>query len=213
MIGGFIIAIAVHEFSHAASARLLGDRTAQDAGRLTLNPIRHLDPMGTLLLVITALNPAAPGFGWGKPVPVDPGSLRFGRFGMALVSAAGPASNLLLAIVIGVLVFLGIDGGFLSRRDWIQLLGLNVGLCAFNLLPIAPLDGFGVLVGVLPWSVARRLAWLGQYGPGILLILVFSGAVIGISLLRLILDPVLDVLLGLVGLVSGWLASILASWF
>src|SRR5687767_13405887 len=100
---GFVIAIAVHEFSHAAAARALGDTTAQRAGRLTLNPIAHLDPMGTLMIVLSSV--AGIGFGWGKPVPYDPRAVRFGRFGGALVSIAGPLSNFVVAVMaLGLLV-------------------------------------------------------------------------------------------------------------
>src|SRR5687768_17792178 len=94
---GFVIAITVHEFSHAAAARALGDQTAQRAGRLTLNPIAHLDPMGTLMILLSSL--AGVGFGWGKPVPYDPNAVRFGRFGGAIVSIAGPFSNFVVAVI------------------------------------------------------------------------------------------------------------------
>src|SRR5687768_12653847 len=113
---GFVIAIAVHEFSHAASARALGDSTAQRAGRLTLNPIAHLDPMGTLMIVISSV--AGVGFGWGKPVPYDPRAVRWGRFGGALVSVAGPLSNFLLALVLFlVLGPTGIEQSLLTPQD------------------------------------------------------------------------------------------------
>jgi Zn-dependent protease len=164
--------------------------------------------MGSLLLVVTMFS-GAPGIGWGRPVPIDGASLRYGRMGMAIVSAAGPVSNLLLALVAALALRpLGIEGNNDSRW-WadliVTLLFLNVGLAAFNLLPIAPLDGFGVLMGVLPWSIASRLSWLGQYGPGILLILVFSGSIIRINLLSMILDPVRNVVLrGLLGIAAAF---------
>lgn len=175
---------------------MLGDTTAQDAGRLTLNPIRHLDPFGTLLLVLTTFTGAA-GFGWGKPVPVDGRALKWGRTGMAIVSGAGPLSNVIFAFVcafgLRYSVDLGLgttDGAASVGIDLLfRLIALNVGLCVFNLLPIAPLDGFGVLFGVLPATLAYRLGWLGKYGPPILLVLVFSGSIIGFSLLSLILGP------------------------
>ena len=190
---GFAIAIAVHEFSHAAAARLLGDRTAQRAGRLTLNPLAHLDPMGTLMIVLSSV--AGIGFGWGKPVPYDPRAVRFGRFGGALVSIAGPLSNFVLAaFALAVAVHGPISEDF--GRDIGRLAGLNIGLCAFNLLPIPPLDGFGVAVGVLPRTPAIALARLGQYGPAILLILVFSANILPIrpSLLVRLLEPVASTL-------------------
>jgi Zn-dependent protease len=187
-------------------ARLLGDRTAEQEGRLTLNPIRHLDPFGTLMIVITTFTGVA-GIGWGKPVPVNGAALRNGRAGMALVSAAGPISNVLLAIVSGLLLTQARE--LIGANEWSAglvelLLRVNIGLAAFNLLPIAPLDGFGVLIGVVPAPVAYRLAWLGQYGPGILLILVFSGSILGFSLLSFVLSPfvraVSAIVLGVVNL-------------
>jgi Zn-dependent protease len=180
------VAISVHEFSHALAAWSLGDPTAQRAGRLTLNPLRHLDPFGSILLLLA-------GFGWGKPVPVDPRALRLGRLGMAIVSAAGPLSNLVVALLtalsIRTLLELEVGVSRLVIQFLFLLIALNVGLCVFNLLPIAPLDGFGVAVGMLPWSIAGPLARLAQYGPGILLLLVFSQTLIRIDLLGLILGP------------------------
>ena len=187
---GFVIAIAVHEFSHAAAARALGDTTAQRAGRLTLNPIAHLDPMGTLMIVLSSV--AGIGFGWGKPVPYDPRAVRFGRFGGALVSIAGPFSNFVIAIIaLAIAAYVEIPM-LVGPQDLVGLAGLNIGLCAFNLLPIPPLDGFGVAIGVLPRPVAGALARLGQYGPAILLILVFSANILPIrpSLLARLLEPV-----------------------
>ena len=194
LLVGFVIAITVHEFSHAAAARALGDRTAQRAGRLTLNPIAHLDPMGTLMILLSSL--AGVGFGWGKPVPYDPNAVRFGRFGGAIVSIAGPFSNFVVAvIVLAVTPHFNVTG-LVTQRDLYGLVGLNLGLCAFNLLPLPPLDGFGVLFGVAPRSVAYQLARVAQYGPGILLILVFSANILPFRppLLTRILDPVVSAL-------------------
>ena len=193
LLVGFVIAIAVHEFSHAAAARALGDTTAQRAGRLTLNPIVHLDPFGTLLLILTTVTGAA-GIGWGKPVPVDGRALKYGRAGMALVSAAGPLSNLVLATLVLIVVTRVDLPSQISPRDVQGFIFLNIGLCAFNLLPIAPLDGFGVAIGVLPRPAAMALARVGQYGPAILMILVFSASIIRIPLLSLILEPVIRLL-------------------
>lgn len=206
LIVGFIVAITIHEFSHALAARSLGDLTAQQAGRLTLNPLRHLDPFGSLLLLL-ALFSGAPGIGWGRPVPVDPRNLRYGRAGMALVSAAGPLSNVALAITAAIVIRLlqqsAVDVPPLGLDLISTLILLNVGLCVFNLLPVAPLDGFGVLVGVLPWRLAAPLARLGQYGPGILLILLFSQSIIRIDLLGLILGPPRRALLAFIVRLAG----------
>jgi Zn-dependent protease len=192
LLAGFVIAIAVHEFSHALAARLLGDLTAQRAGRLTLNPLRHLDPFGTLLLVLTTVT-GAPGMGWGKPVPVNGAALRYGRAGMAIVSGAGPLSNFILATLTFIaLNHLAIPPDYEDAVVTFAI--LNLGLCAFNLLPIPPLDGFGVAIGILPRALAYPLARLARYGPMILLIQVFSANIIRISLLSLVLRPVIRLL-------------------
>jgi Zn-dependent protease len=192
LIVGFVVAISIHEFSHALAARLLGDHTAERAGRLTLNPLRHLDPFGSLLLLLTMFS-GAPGIGWGRPVPVDGRALRWGRAGMAIVSGAGPFSNFLLALAtaigFGIALRAGADLPDLAVEIVQTLIILNIGLCVFNLLPVAPLDGFGVAVGVLPAPLAMPLARLGQYGPGILLILIFSGSILRFNLLGFLLDP------------------------
>ena len=198
---GFVIAIAVHEFSHAAAARLLGDLTAQRQGRLTLNPIAHLDPMGTLMIVLTTLSGVS-GFGWGKPVPYDPRAVRFGRLGGAIVAIAGPLSNFVLAVaLLAIAAHVEMPAQFseqVGARDFFRLAILNIGLCAFNMLPIPPLDGFGVLSGIAPWPLSGALERIAQYGPGILLILVFSANILPFRppLLSLLLDPIVDALLG-----------------
>ncbi len=206
LIVGFIVAISVHEFSHALAAWSLGDRTARSAGRLTLNPLRHLDPFGSLMLLLTMFA-GVPGIGWGKPVPVNPRALRFGRLGMAIVSAAGPLANLAIAFLVALAVRAADMRGDAvpawSGQLLVALVALNVSLCVFNLLPLAPLDGFGVAVGVLPLAIARPLARLQQYGPGLLLLLVFSGSLIRIDLLGLLLGPPRRALLALVARAAG----------
>ena len=201
ILAGFLIAITIHEFSHALAAYSLGDTTAQQAGRLTLNPIRHLDPFGTIMLLLITFT-GLPGIGWGKPVPVNGRALRYGRRGMAIVSAAGPLSNLIVAflsaLAFGLLVTRGgltTDSNGVTAARFAQFLfQINIGLCAFNLIPLPPLDGYGVAVGVLPEQLAYGLARLARYGPGILLLLVLSGSVIHISLLSLVLTPVIHFL-------------------
>ena len=179
-----VLGIAFHEFSHAVSASALGDQTARNLGRVSLNPLVHLDPFGTLLLFLM-------GFGWGKPTPVNPYKLRNGpRTGMAVVALAGPISNLLIAsllalpirlgwvpwhdpfVVSGITGWTGTDyvGLFLSAGVFI-----NCILAVFNLLPVAPLDGFKIWLGLLPSDLARPLARLEQYGILILLGLFFLG--------------------------------------
>lgn len=162
-----LIALPIHELSHALVAYRLGDDTAARRGRLTLNPLKHLDPIGSLLILIA-------GFGWAKPVPVNPWKLRFGsRGGYALVAAAGPASNLLMAGLIAVLWRIGLFKGMPLSSAPVQFIlafmSINIVLCIFNLIPLAPLDGSGVLGGLVGEQGARALAQLQTYGPIILI--------------------------------------------
>ncbi len=195
-----IIGITFHEFSHAFAANRLGDPTAARLGRLTLNPKAHLDPTGSIMLLIA-------GFGWGRPVPVDVRRLRNGRRGMAIVSAAGPASNLALALGFGLLFQLGIvtsGGGVaigaLKEFDplaWATLIAsysvlLNLVLAAFNLLPIAPLDGGGILTGILPRAWLPAVAKLQRYGPLVLIGVVGLTYLTDINVLGFLFEPVRD---------------------
>jgi Zn-dependent protease len=166
-----LVGLTIHEASHAWVANRLGDDTAKQAGRLTLNPLRHLDPIGAIMVFLV-------GFGWAKPVPVSPWRLRYGpRLGMALVAAAGPFSNLLIAATVALLWRLRILSGMPA---WVPLLvgvmvSLNVTLLLFNLIPVAPLDGNSVLNGVVGGRVAAALTPLRTYGPMILIGLIFIG--------------------------------------
>lgn len=177
-----VTGIAFHEFSHAWTAYELGDPTAARQGRLTLNPLAHLDPLGTVLLFLV-------GFGWGKPTPVNPYNLRNGpRRGNALVALAGPLSNFFFAALAAIPIRMGWVSivPSLSRIDEAsgnEILGLflfyivlfNVILGIFNLIPIHPLDGFKVALGVLPADLARELQKLAPWGPGILMLLIVLG--------------------------------------
>lgn len=179
----FILSITVHEFSHAFAAYSQGDLTAQQQGRLSLNPIRHLDPMGTFMLLIMAASGF--GLGWGKPTPVNSANLRNGRGSMALVSVAGVISNLVLATLFGLILrsdglpFL-IAGGYLSPAASriviefiLRIIAVNIGLAVFNLIPLAPLDGFSVMVNILPREAGAKLAKYTHWGPGLLMLLIF----------------------------------------
>ncbi len=165
VIVAFVVAITIHEAAHALAATWLGDDLPRLQGRLTLNPMRHLDPLGTLMIAFAS-------FGWGRPVLVNPYRLRFGvNRGMALVALAGPVSNVVLAAAITPVTRQFIDS---SPADTITLalvviVQLNVLLAAFNLLPVPPLDGFSVLVGVVPQPLADRLNELRRYGPYLLI--------------------------------------------
>lgn len=172
-----VLSLSVHELAHAYIATTLGDPTARNAGRLTLDPRAHLDPLGTFMLILTVL--LGFGIGWAKPVPVNPWRLRVGpRVGMALVAIAGPLSNLLIAFVALQLGDLVAGTGVLPR-DLLGLFGalafMNVALAIFNMIPIPPLDGFRVLVGVVPGPWATGLSQLEPYGPMLLMLLVFMG--------------------------------------
>ncbi len=167
-----LVSFPVHEFAHAWMAHLLGDDTAARQGRLSLNPLRHLDPVGALVLIATQA------FGWAKPVPVAPWRLRFGpRVGHALVAAAGPASNLLMAASAAWLWRAGVLRRLPFDLDLAVILfvSINVGLALFNLIPLGPLDGFSVLSGIVNARTARRLEPLGTYGSYILLGLFMLG--------------------------------------
>jgi Zn-dependent protease len=194
----FLIAIDVHEFSHALVAHAEGDVTAKQLGRLSLNPIRHLDPMGTVLLFIMLV--AGFGIGWGKPVPVNPANLRNGRRSMAMVSAAGVAANLITAALGGALIRSGALRDFALGESFVEaLILISVGLAVFNLLPVFPLDGFNVAVNVLPEALGAKLAKYGHWGPGILMLLIFLPQFIpgmrSFNILAAILGPPRDLLL------------------
>ena len=194
-----LIAITVHEFSHAFAANRLGDMTATNLGRLTLNPKAHLDPTGTLMLLLA-------GFGWGRPVPVDPRRLRNGRRGMGVVSAAGPLSNVVLALGFALLFQLGLvtQGDFsrealrsldpLAWLTWVATYSvlLNLILAAFNLLPIAPLDGGGILTGIVPRPWLPAIARVQRYGPFVLIGVIGLSLLTRVNVLGFLFGPVFD---------------------
>ena len=159
----FIVSLTLHELAHGLTAYKLGDRTAKDMGRLTLNPIAHMDPLGSLILVLTYFGGSFL-FGWAKPVMVDPRNLRTSpQVGMALVGAAGPATNFILALISGaVLAHSELTGDAFSIAAY--SLEINVILGVFNLFPIPPLDGSRVIGGFMPRDVYERWAALDQYG-------------------------------------------------
>jgi Zn-dependent protease len=190
-----LIAITVHEASHALVAKRLGDRTAELLGRLTLNPLAHLDPIGSLMFLLI-------GFGWAKPVPIDPRYLSSPKRDLALISLAGPVSNLLLAIVAFVLLSViapafshgqielllaGARGSNPFLTALVQFLQqcvtVNVLLMAFNLLPIAPLDGSKIVQAFVPWQYADQYEEFMRRGPMILLALLIAEDLLGIPLI------------------------------
>jgi Zn-dependent protease len=162
-----ITAVTIHEFSHARIATWFGDDLPRRAGRLTLNPLAHLDPMGSLLFLVAH-------FGWGKPVPINPSAMRNPNVGWALSSAAGPASNLVsAAIVVGLIVSLGRPADTFFHEIVQQFVGISVTLAIFNLIPIPPLDGFGFVFGLSPRPLKIALLPVQRYGGLILLALIF----------------------------------------
>lgn len=160
IIAILIFSVVIHEVSHGFAANYLGDPTARLAGRLTLNPIKHLDMMGSIIIpAILILTSAGFIFGWAKPVPYNPYNLRKGgKWAEAIVAGAGPASNFVIAIIFGLLLRFGISFGF-ATPAFIQIAGIivfvNIMLGVFNLIPIYPLDGSKVLAGVLPYNVGQ----------------------------------------------------------
>lgn len=186
-----IIAITVHEFAHAWAAVRLGDPTPKIQGRLTLNPFAHLDPLGTLMLLLVR-------FGWGKPVQFDPYNLENPKRDSALISLAGPTSNIIFATLFAILYRLFLINGISPTiQQFISpFVILNVVLAVFNLIPVHPLDGGKILVGVLPPQEARLAdRFMSQYGIFLLIILIFP--IFGVAPVFLILDPIINFLLGI----------------
>ena len=174
-----ILSVVIHEVSHGYMAERLGDPTARLAGRLTLNPIKHLDPVGSF--IVPLLMWILPGnfiFGWAKPVPYNPYNLRNQRWGELLVAAAGPASNILLAILFGLVVrFVSVGEAMLSVLLFI--VWINLILAIFNLIPVPPLDGSKILFALLPYQYSNVRAVLERYGLIIILFfIVFLGRLI-----------------------------------
>ena len=205
LASSLVVSLSVHEFAHAFTAYKLGDPTAKYLGRVSLNPLRHLDPVGTLLLLVA-------GFGWGKPVPFNPENLQNPKRDGAIIAFAGPLSNILMA-VLGALcihffvgnitnnpVFGGVGesslfGGAttLIHSFLYFFVYFNLILAVFNLIPIHPLDGFKVVLGLLPWHLAHQWVQMEPYGMFILLFLVVTRSI------SLILLPLVDLGLRILG--------------
>jgi Zn-dependent protease len=206
-----LVGFPVHEFCHALAAFRLGDSTARWQGRLTLNPVVHFDPVGGLLLAISALlSQGAFFFGYAKPTPVNPMNLQGGRRGEAIVAAAGPISNLVMAAIVAIPLRIVIHTADLARQvatsDLLNMLFqvgfyfvlINVFLCIFNLIPAPPLDGWKVLTGLVPSQTAWRLRQIEQqYATIIPLVLLAVIFVAGARILTPISDFLLSLLLGI----------------
>jgi Zn-dependent protease len=216
IVTALVLGISFHEFSHAYIADTLGDGLPRKMGRVTLNPLAHLEPLGTIMMLVV-------GFGWGRPVPVNPNATRNPKAALGLTAAAGPVSNFVVAAVAGLPIKLDLvpwsspfnqsNALLLSLNGWelkeylsvylsaIVLFSLILGV--FNLIPIAPLDGFKVAVGFLPRDLSNEFARLEQYGPIILIILFQLPFFTGTFLLFEIMEPIIKVLARLFAGVNG----------
>ena len=191
-----LLALTVHEWAHAYTAYRFGDPTARLMGRMTLNPLAHLDLFGTIAIVLI-------GFGWAKPVPVNPANLREPRRQMMWISAAGPISNLGQALVFGLLFQLfvgtgravGLTGFFVHMVTFGVF--INCALAVFNLIPVPPLDGSKILYGLIP-GLSHEAVWkLERYGPIVLMALIFLGFITNFSILWAIMGPPVRLLVSL----------------
>jgi Zn-dependent protease len=175
LLPAIIISLSFHEFAHAFAAHLLGDNTARNLGRLSLNPLRHVDPIGLIMLLLFR-------FGWARPVPVNPRNFRSTdeKSGMLLTAVAGPFANILLVFV-GLLLYQLLPWGAFYRLPWLHsffmiFIYLNANLAFLNLIPVPPLDGSKILFGLLPNRFYPWLGYLERYGSILLIFLIFSGA-------------------------------------
>jgi Zn-dependent protease len=173
-------AITIHEYAHGRAALWLGDPTAQRMGRLTLNPLPHIDPMGAICLFLFK-------FGWAKPVPVDPRYFKNIRRGTIIMSVAGPAANLTVAFIAGLLIRFFLYPSQLYLSVLLDLILMNIGLGIFNLIPIPPLDGSHVLENLLPPRAAMSYRQIGRYGPMVLLGIIMLDNFAHTGILRTIL--------------------------
>lgn len=187
---GIVYALTIHEFAHAAMATYLGDDTAKFSGRLSLNPLAHLDIFGTMTLLVA-------GFGWGKPVPVNPYNLKYKKWGNAFVALAGPISNF-ISVILFIVIFrlashwLPYDNMMLTFVAYLMMINLILGV--FNLIPIPPLDGSKVLFAALPDSLDDWKQRFAVNGPWILLILLLADSFWNLSIFSSVFNFFLDLL-------------------
>ena len=194
-----LLSMTAHEAMHAFVGYILGDNTAKEEGRLTLNPIKHIDPFMTILLPLTMVILQAPVFGGAKPVPFNPNRVRFGEWGAALVTLAGPITNLFIAFVgFGVGIISGIiTAGGATQSTILGMLvastvSVNLGFFVFNMLPIPPLDGSRLLYVLAPDIVRRRMEWLEQYGTLLVFGLVVVMSPLISRMMRLMINAIIS---------------------
>ena len=197
LIPSLLFALCFHEFAHAYMAYRLGDDTAARHGRLTINPMAHIDPFGALMILFV-------GFGWAKPVPVEPRKLRNPHLDLMKIAFAGPASNLALALVGGLFIrSLGystyyevITSGVIGQL-LIYFIQINIMLAVFNMIPIPPLDGSRIFSGLMIKSHPKLVYQLNRYGPNILIGLIMLSYLGGISIFGIIITPFLEIFMSL----------------
>ena len=202
-----VIAIVLHEVSHGWVANAFGDPTARDQGRLSVNPIRHVDPIGTVVLPLVLAVSGAPVFGWAKPVPVVAKRMRNPRLHMMLVALAGPGMNLLLAMLGGIVLALvrpegppAGPGPLFLLANLVNFIAINLFLAVFNLLPLPPFDGGHVVEGLLPRALVPPYARLARYGFPILFLLLVILPMANVHIVSNIIGPPIRLLLRLLGL-------------
>lgn len=203
-IAGLAYSIIIHEVAHGWVADRLGDPTPRLSGRLTLNPVPHIDLLGTIIVpLIMYLSPLHLIFGWAKPVPIDPYNLKEPKRDTLLISLAGPLSNIILAIILAIFYSLISKGGDLGFTNQLlagllkTMVGLNVALAVFNLIPIHPLDGGKILVGLLPYKEARDFdSFMNRYGMILLVFLIFP-IFGGMSIISQVMYPIISFILNL----------------
>ncbi len=195
LIPVIIFALSFHEFSHGWMAFRFGDPTAKNAGRLTLNPMAHLDIFGSVALYLM-------GFGWAKPVPVNPQYLANPKKDMMWIALAGPVSNLIVALISGILLSILLRMGLIDGQSSVTIvlvmsLQINLVLAIFNFIPIPPLDGSRILEGVVPYKYHNELAKFEYYGPRILMGLILLSMFTRLNIFSIIISPIMTIFLKL----------------